>query len=485
MSEILNLAPEVVWRNFVAINAIPRPSKNEARIAAYMLSFGEKLQLETLQDKIGNVIIRKPATHGMENRQTVILQAHLDMVWQKNNDVAFDFDNQGIDMYVKDGFVKARGTTLGADNGLGVAAIMAVLESQDIAHPAIEALFTIDEETGMTGAKELQQEILKGSILLNLDTEDDRELTMGCAGGIDVTATQSYTTEKVAESAVGLSVTVKGLKGGHSGADIHLGLGNSNKMLARFLFEALAANVQIATMESGSLRNAIPREGNMVLALPGASLASVTEAFSTLKDAVMLEYKRAEPHLNISWEEVPRPVEAASASVTRQLAYSLMAAHNGVYRMSDEIEGLTETSNNIANVRVGSGEMSILCLTRSASESAKMALANSLRAAFELAGFTVSFSGAYPGWRPNADSKILGTLRSIYTELFNEAPLVMATHGGLECGIIGGRYPGLDMISFGPNISGAHSPDERAEIVSAQKFWKFLVTVLANIPEQN
>lgn len=485
MNDILNLEPKGIWKNFSDLNAVPRPSKKEEKVIQFMMDFGQKLNLETIKDDVGNVIIKKPASPGMEDRKTVVLQSHLDMVCQKNNDVDFDFDTQGIQMYIdNDGFVKAKGTTLGADNGIGVATIMAVLESNEIVHPPIEALFTIDEETGMTGAIGLDETILQGEILLNLDTEEDDELTMGCAGGLDVTATKNYTIETVSAEFKSLKVDVKGLKGGHSGGDIHLGLGNSNKILGRFLHESLNFNAQISSMNSGSLRNAIPREGHFIISAPTAKFEELKLALENLRKDILIEFQNVEPNIQISVSDVELATNVASQDETNNLAFALMTAYNGVYRMSPEIAGLTETSNNVANVVVGEGEMKILCLTRSAMESNKKNLSETLKATFELCGFDVKFSGGYPGWRPNTNSEILRLMEKLYKERFGEEPKISATHGGLECGIIGGHYPNLDMISFGPNIFGAHSPDERVEIKSVQKFWGYFLDVLKNSPKK-
>lgn len=483
MNEILNLEPKTIWKNFYELNQIPRPSKKEEKVIQFMMDFGKKLNLETIKDKVGNVIIKKPASSGMENRKTIVLQSHLDMVCQKNNDVNFDFDTQAIQMFVDtDGFLKAKGTTLGADNGIGVATIMAVLESDEIEHPVIEALFTIDEETGMTGAIGLDESVLSGDILLNLDTEEDDELTISCAGGLDVTATKNYTVETMPGEISSLKVTVKGLKGGHSGGDIQLGLGNSNKLLARFLNESLKFKAQIAKMESGGLRNAIPREGNFIITFSKSESSNLTSALENLRTDMLNEFKSLEPNIQIEISSVNSDSEVASFDATKKLAQALMSAYNGVYRMSPEMEGVTETSNNVANVVVGNGEMKILCLSRSAVESGKKAMTESLKATFELAGFDVAFSGGYPGWRPNVNSEILDLMKPLYKELFGSEPKIIATHGGLECGIIGGHYPKMDMISFGPNIFGAHSPDERVEIKSVQKFWKYFLEVLKRIP---
>lgn len=483
MNEILNLEPKNIWKNFSKLNEVPRPSKKEERVREFMIEFGKSLDLETLTDEVGNVVIKKPATAGMENRKTIVLQAHLDMVCQKNNDVDFDFDTQGIQMFIEDDkFVKAKGTTLGADNGIGVATIMAVLESTEIEHPAIEALFTIDEETGMTGAIGLNESILDGEILLNLDTEDDDELTISCAGGMDVTATKTFTIEKLSDDFTSIKVDLKGLKGGHSGGDIQLGLGNSNKLLARFLMNGLEYGIQIASMDSGSLRNAIPREGHFIVSLPKANLEDCLADFESLKTDVLNEYLPIEPKLEITISQNDLQAEVASTEETKKLTYALMSAYNGLFRMSPEMEGVTETSNNVANVVVQDGTMKILCLSRSALESGKKNMTDSLKASFELAGFEVELSGGYPGWRPNVHSAILDVMKPLYKEMFGEEPKIIATHGGLECGIIGGHYPDMDMISFGPNITGPHSPDERVEIASVQKFYQYFLEVLKRIP---
>jgi dipeptidase D len=448
-----------------------------------MKNFGKSLGLETFEDDIRNVIIRKPATPGMENRKTIVMQGHLDMVHQKNNDTNFDFDTQGIDMYVDGDWVRARGTTLGADNGLGVATIMAILESKDIPHPAIDALFTIDEETGMTGALNLKGGILKGEILLNLDTEEDDEIDIGCAGGVDVTATRSYNEEATPEGSVGYTITVKGLNGGHSGMDIHKGLGNANKIMNRLLFDGFENfGLQIAELSGGSLRNAIPRESVAKVIVAGmydqAYVFDMQEIISDIK----AEYKTMEPKLEIELVKSELPAKVMELGVQEGIVRAIYAAHNGVYRMSPDMADLVETSNNIARVIIKDGEIMVGCLTRSAVESSKFDLANALRSAFELAGCEVEFSGSYPGWTPNVNSEILDVLVGIYEKQNGEKPKVVACHAGLECGILGTNYPGMDMISFGPTIHGAHSPDERASIKSAQKYWKFVLEILGNIP---
>ncbi len=485
-SEIRTLEPKALWNKFADLNAVPRASKKEERVIQFMKDFGEALQLETIEDEVGNVIIKKPASPGMEDRKTIVMQSHLDMVHQKNNDTIFDFDTQGIDMYVDGDWVKARGTTLGADNGLGVATIMAILESDTIQHPVIEALFTIDEETGMTGAMGLKGGLLKGEILLNLDTEEDDEIGVGCAGGMDVTATRSYEETITGSEKVGYTIIVKGLQGGHSGMDIHKGLGNANKIMNRLLYDGSGKyGLQISEIDGGSLRNAIPRESKAIVVVDRIQEESFIANSQGLINAVKAELKTMEPDLQILVSKTDLPAKVMDLKVQEGLTKALYTACNGVYRMSPDIPDLVETSNNIARVIVKAGQVKVGCLTRSSVESSKYDLANALKSAFELMGCDVEFSGDYPGWQPNMDSEILKVMVPIYKSLNNnEAPHVAACHAGLECGILGTHYPGMDMISFGPNIKGAHSPDERAQISSAQKYWTFVLEILKQIPKK-
>jgi dipeptidase D len=482
--EIRNLEPKALWNKFADLNAVPRPSKKEDRVIAFIKNFGESLRLETFEDEIRNVIIRKPATAGMENRKAIVLQGHLDMVHQKNADTVFDFDTTGIDMYVDGDWVRARGTTLGADNGLGVAAILAILESTDIPHPAIEALFTIDEETGMTGALNLKGGVLQGQILLNMDTEEDDEIDIGCAGGIDVTATAEYDEEETPEGSVGYTITVKGLNGGHSGMDIHKGLGNANKIMNRLLFDGYDNfGLQISEIKGGSLRNAIPRESLAKVIIAEVYDEAFVYDMQQIVNEIKTEFKTTEPNLEVVFEKMDAiPARVMPSIAQFYFVRSMYTAHNGVYRMSADFNDLVETSNNIAKVILGEGKLSVQCLTRSSVETSKFDLANALRSAFELMGCEVEFSGSYPGWTPNSESEILDVLVPIYEKHNGAKPKVVACHAGLECGILGTNYPDMDMISFGPTIRGAHSPDERASISSSQKFWKFVTEILANIP---
>lgn len=479
--EVRALEPKVLWNNFADLNAVPRGSKKEEKVIQFLVDFGKNLNLETIVDPVGNVIIKKPAFKGMENRKTVVLQSHIDMVHQKNSDTVFDFDTEGIKMKIDGEWVKAEGTTLGADNGLGVAAIMSILESTDIKHPAIEALFTIDEETGMTGAMGLQAGYLDGEILLNLDTEEDDEIDIGCAGGVDVTAENTYNEVNTPTSGIGYKIAVTGLNGGHSGMDIDKGLANANKLMNRVLYEA-QESLRVSEINGGSLRNAIPRESFAIVSVYNSKNSAFLKKTKKVIKDIKTEFKSIDPNIEITISEVPNPAKVMTTISQTTLLKTIYAVHNGVYKMSLDMIGLVETSNNLARVIVKDELIKILCLTRSSVESTKTDLSNAIKAAFELAGYNVTLSGSYPGWKPNVDSPILEVLSNTYEELFESKANVVACHAGLECGILGTNYPEMDMISFGPTIHGAHSPDERANIKSSQKFWKFLNVIIENIP---
>lgn len=484
--EIKKLEPQAIWKNFADLNAVPRPSKKEERVIVFIRDFGKSLNLETLLDKADNVIIKKPATKGFEDRKTVVLQSHLDMVHQKNNETEFDFDTQGIEMYVDGDWVKAKGTTLGADNGLGVATIMAILASKDISHPAIEALFTIDEETGMTGAKNLDPTILKGEILLNLDTEEDDEIGIGCAGGVDVSASAKYMQEPTPSKTIAYKVTVNGLNGGHSGMDIIKGLGNANKIMNRILYLGHTQyGLRLSELSGGGLRNAIPRESNAVVVIDQVNETDFLANANRLAKSIRQEYNVIEPNLKITIEAAEFPEFVMNFKAQTSFIKAIEATHNGVYRMSPNVEDLVETSNNIAKIGVENGQIEVLCLTRSSVESTKQNLVHSLVSVFELAGFEIELSGDYPGWEPNPNSEILQVLDKVYQKQNNEKAKIAACHAGLECGILGSHYPEMDMVSFGPTIRGAHSPDERASISSTQKFWKLTQEVLKEIPKKD
>jgi len=481
--EILNLEPKSLWKNFYSLTQIPRPSKSEAKAREFVVAFGKSLGLETIVDEVGNVIIRKPATPGMENRKGVILQGHLDMVPQKNSDKTHDFEKDPIDAFIDGEWVKARGTTLGADNGMGVAATLAILEAKDLQHGPVEALFTIDEETGMTGAFGLKAGLLHGNILMNLDSEDEGELYIGCAGGTNGNAKFIYKEVAVPSDVSAFNISVKGLKGGHSGVDIHLGRGNSNKILNRFLWHSEQKyNLRLAAIDGGSLRNAIPRESFAIITLPTSKKDEFLKYLNEFASIVKKELSAVEPDLKMEAEPTGLPKNLMDEKTQRNLLNAIYACPNGVMRMSNEMPGLVETSNNLAMVKSENGEIKVLCLLRSSVDSAKEDLENLMRSVFELAGAQITFDGKYPGWKPNPASPILKAMQDIYQKKYGKVPEIKAIHAGLECGLLGGVYPGWDMISFGPTIRYPHSPDEKVNIETVKKFWDFLVETLKFVP---
>lgn len=481
---IRKLEPTAMWNNFADLNAVPRPSKKEERVIAFVKAFGEKLNLPTIVDEVGNVIIKKPATKGMEDRVTVVLQSHLDIVHQKNASTIFDFNTQGIEILIDGDWVKANGTTLGADNGIGVASIMALLESTTIPHPALEALFTIDEETGMTGALALKGGLLDGEIMLNLDTEDDNELTIGCAGGIDVTATGKYTAEASKNSSA-FRITIKGLTGGHSGMDIHKGRGNANKLMNRLLLNlSKDLDIEISSIDGGSLRNAIPRESVSVITVSENNKEALKKQIQNFETIIKAEHNTTDPKLQISVEDTETQSHVFNKDFQYKLLRSVYACPYGIYRMSPDIAGLVQTSNNVARVIVKDGDYQIQNLTRSSVDSEKTDLQNAITSAFELLGAEITLGGSYPGWAPKPSAPIVKLMGDLYKELFKEEAKVSACHAGLECGILGTNYPDMQMISFGPNIRGAHSPDETVQISSVQKYWGFLLETLVRIPKK-
>ena len=482
MKSIKELNPTELWENFANINSIPRPSKKESKIINYLKTFGNKLKLETIVDEAGNVLIKKPATPGKEKRPTVVLQGHMDMVPQKNADVNHNFEQDGIDMYIDGDWIKAKGTTLGADNGIGVAAAMAILESKNIPHPQIEALFTVDEETGLTGAQALKPDFLSGSILLNLDSEDDDEITIGCAGGVDISIAGTYKLVPVDENYIGYKIILKGLTGGHSGIQIHLGRANANKLMNRILYHATNQfDLHIATIDGGSLRNAIPRESIAEIVIPSKFESSFKSFITEIATILKHEFSVTDPDLQLGVEKINSTKNTTSKELQNKFLNAVYACPNGVYRMIADMEGLTQTSNNFARVILKDGKFAIHCLTRSSIDSEKMDFAQSIKSVFTLAEMKVQFSGEYPGWIPKPKSNIVRLVSKIYTDLFDKKVKVTATHGGLECGIIGKNYPNMDMVSFGPNITGPHSPDEKVQISSVQKFWTYLLEILKQI----
>ena len=482
-SLISALEPRLLWQSFVALNEVPRPSKKEERVIAFMLDFAKSLDLAVDQDAVGNIRVLKPATAGMESLPVVTLQSHLDMVHQKNKETVFDFDLQGIQMFLEGDWVKAKGTTLGADNGIGVAAIMALLQSTDIPHGPLEALFTVDEETGMTGAKGLAENWLSGKYLLNLDTEDDDEISMGCAGGIDITISASFDTVALGIDLVPFQLKIAGLQGGHSGMDIHKGFGNAN-LIANDLLASFSEkfSVQLVSINGGSLRNAIPRESILSFVVPKSQRASL-EAFAAVQiHEAIKAFAEVEQDLNILLTANDTTDHMGlSVSDTLSLCKHIKGVHHGVYQWSASVPDLVETSNNVARVTLSKGVLEIACLCRSAVERAKMDLAHKIKGGFDSEVFEVKFSGDYPGWAPNVNSELLKTASGLYESMFQETPRVVACHAGLECGLLGAHYPEMDMVSFGPNIRGAHSPDEKVSVTSVQKFWGYLCQLLTQI----
>lgn len=482
-NQILNLEPKAVWKHFYSLTQIPRPSKKEARIIEFMKNFGLSLGLETIVDEVGNVIIRKPATPGMENRKGVVLQSHLDMVPQKNSDKKHDFETDPIDANIDGEWVKANGTTLGADNGMGVAAIMSVLESKELVHGPVEALFTIDEETGMTGAFELKPGILKGDILLNLDSEDEGELYFGCAGGIDGSFEFSFTPVTPEPGTIAYKLNVSGLKGGHSGLDIPLGRGNSCKILVRLLWHGVQKHgLRLSSIESGNMRNAIPREGYAIVTIPSGEKEKFEKCMLKSAEEIKSELSVTEPGLQIKVTTTEMPERLMDADTQNRMLRAAYGCPNGVIRMSDAMAGLVETSTNLSIISSDKNSVKISCLLRSSVNSAKTDLSHMMGSIFELAGAKVEFEGEYPGWKPNPDSAILKTMQDVYNKKFGKIPEIKAIHAGLECGLLGAVYPNWDMISFGPTIRYPHSPDEKVHIESVGKFWVYLTETLKSIP---
>ena len=485
-NKISSLQPAEVWRHFEKLCAIPRPSGSLEKVTRYVVDFGRSLGLETLADAAGNVLIRKPATAGMENRRPIVLQAHLDMVPQKNNATVHDFAVDPIQPYIDGEWVKAKGTTLGADNGIGLSSILAVLESETLAHGPIEALFTNDEETGMTGANGLKPDFLKGEILLNTDSEQEYEIYVGCAGGINMNASFRYRDEEVdADDDAAYTVTISGLKGGHSGIDINLGRANANKLLFRFLKEAVrTCEARLTSVSGGNMRNAIPREATALLTVPAEAENDFLDLVEEYADIYRAEYGVIEPDLTFAAEKTAMPSTWIPEPIQDDLINAVVACHDGVLRMVPGAPDMVETSSNLAIVQSGEGAIDVTFLVRSSRESMKASLVSSIESAFEAVGAKVETSGDYPGWQSDLQSKFLQTAKEIHRKELGIDPKIMIIHAGLECGIIGEKYPDMEMISFGPTLRHPHSPDEKVEIASVGHFWKFLTALLANIPQK-
>ena len=477
------LQPKELWSNFDKLLGIPHPSKGGAKITAFMKKFGKDLGLETIVDEAGNVIIKKPATPGMEDRKTIVLQSHLDMVPQKNSDKIHDFAKDPIQAYVDGKNVTAKGTTLGADNGMGVAAAMTILEAKDIKHGPIEALFTADEEVGMVGAFALKAGLLKGSILINTDSEEEGELYIGCAGGINSCIEYKYEATPVPTTNLAYKITISGLKGGHSGADIHLGRGNANKIINRIMWNVNKnCPLALCSIDAGGLRNAIPREATATITISKSNSEQFKVEFTKQANEIKSTLKIAEPELKINFNEVSLPETAMSEKYLNKFLNAIYAAPCGVVRMSDSMPGLTETSTNLAQIVSDGKIIKVLFMTRSSIDSEKLDVANTIQSVFELIGAKVEHSDSYPGWAPDRNSESLKLSIKTYKDLFNVEPKINAIHAGLECGLFKTAYPDMDIISFGPEINCAHSPDEYIEIESVGKFWELFVAVIENIP---
>ncbi|MCL5029297.1 MAG: aminoacyl-histidine dipeptidase [Bacteroidetes bacterium] len=485
MGNILgSLKPEAVWNHFEEICKYPRPSRKEERIAQYVASVGKRNKLETLRDEFGNVLIRKPATPGKENLTPVVLQGHLDMVAEKNNDVQHDWDKDPISPHVDGDWVKAKGTTLGSDNGIGVAAALAVLESTEVEHGPLETLFTLDEETGLFGAQALKPGFLKSSILLNLDSEEDGALYIGCAGGQNTFVKFKCNQNDASPNTTAIELKVLGLKGGHSGLDINTGRGNAIKIMVRLLHELnYKFGIRLVNINGGSKHNAIPRECFSVVRAANKVSADVLSYVESYCKVVQLELATVEPNLQVTCAEIKSRAKVIDKATTTNLISSLYSVPNGVIKMSADIEGLVETSTNLAVVVTKGKTIEVTLSQRSSVESEKHDISNSVAILFRLAKADVEQGDGYPGWKPNVKSPVLGVVKSVYNNLYNSDPEVKAIHAGLECGIINERYPDMDMISFGPTIMGAHSPDEKVQISTVQKFWDLLANVLKNIPQ--
>ncbi|MGF1691195.1 aminoacyl-histidine dipeptidase [Photobacterium kagoshimensis] len=483
MSEISQLSPQPVWQFFDQICSIPHPSKHEEQLAQHIIQFAQGEGLEVRRDEVGNVFIKKPATPGMEDRKGVVLQAHIDMVPQKNEDTDHDFLQDPIQPFIDGEWVTAKGTTLGADNGMGMAACLAVLAAKDVEHGPLEVLLTIDEEAGMTGAFGLKEGWLEGDILLNTDSEQEGEVYMGCAGGVDGAITVDVAREDASAEHQAVKLVLKGLKGGHSGCDIHTGRGNANKLLGRFLFShAEELGLRLASFTGGSLRNAIPREANAVVTLPAANVDKLNSLFSHYQELLTAELGRVETDITLFTEQAELPANVFAAADQTRLLAVLNACPNGVIRMSDDIAGVVETSLNVGVITTEEDKVTILCLIRSLIDSGRSNVEGMLKAVANLAGAQCEFSGAYPGWKPDADSEVMKLFRETYNDIYGRTPNIMVIHAGLECGLFKEPYPNMDMISFGPTIKFPHSPDEKVQIETVALFWEQMVAILKNIP---
>lgn len=486
MSALSSLYPQPLWQWFGQICAIPHPSKHEHALSQHIQHWARDKGLAVIEDKVGNLIIKKPATPGFENRKIVVIQAHLDMVPQKNADKIHDFTTDPIDAYVDGDWVKARGTTLGADNGIGMASALAILGSDDIQHGPLEVLLTVDEEAGMTGAFGVEPGMLDAEILINTDSEQEGEIYMGCAGGVDAEFTVPAQWQNTASGVIAFDLSLTGLKGGHSGVNIHLGRGNANKLLARFLADhATALELAIASFSGGSLRNAIPREATVSLTVPSAKLTQLQQAVTEFEALLQFELAAVEPALKLSLAEVVTPAQVLTAATQHTLIHLLNLCPNGVMRMSDEVEGVTETSLNMGVISTKEHSIQVLCLIRSLIDSGRQQIESMLSSLAQLSGAAVKFSGAYPGWKPNPDSPVMAIVRDTYQDIYHKEPVIMVIHAGLECGLFKKPYPDMDMVSIGPTIRFPHGPDEMVNITTVGQYWELLLAVLQRIPQRS
>ncbi|MDP2716592.1 aminoacyl-histidine dipeptidase [Rheinheimera sp.] len=485
MSALASLYPQPLWQWFAQICAIPHPSKHEQALSQHIQAWARDKGLSVLEDKVGNLIIKKPATAGFENRKTVVIQAHLDMVPQKNADKVHDFTKDPIEAYVDGDWVTANGTTLGADNGIGMASALAILGSNEIKHGPLEVLLTIDEEAGMTGAFGVEPGMLDAEILINTDSEQEGEIYMGCAGGVDAEFTVAAQWQAPADSVTAFTLSLTGLKGGHSGVNIHLGRGNANKLLARFLADkATALQLAVAAFNGGSLRNAIPREASVSVTVPSAKLAQLQQAVAEYQTLLQFELAAVEPALKLSLAETTTPAQVLTPAAQSRLINLLNVCPNGVMRMSDEVAGVTETSLNMGVITTKDNSVQVLCLIRSLIDSGRDQVQSMLSSLAQLAGAEVTFSGAYPGWKPNPDSPVMAIVRDTYQDIYHKAPVIMVIHAGLECGLFKKPYPEMDMVSIGPTIRFPHGPDEMVNITTVGQYWELLLAVLERIPQR-
>ena len=485
MSALASLYPQPLWQWFAQICAIPHPSKHEQALSQHIQAWARDKGLSVLEDKVGNLIIKKPATAGFENRKTVVIQAHLDMVPQKNADKVHDFTKDPIEAYVDGDWVKANGTTLGADNGIGMASALAILGSNEIKHGPLEVLLTIDEEAGMTGAFGVEPGMLQAEILINTDSEQEGEIYMGCAGGVDAEFTVPAQWQAPASAVTAFCLSLTGLKGGHSGVNIHLGRGNANKLLARFLADyGQALQLSVAAFNGGSLRNAIPREASVTLTVPAAQLAQLQQQVAEFEALLKLELAAVEPALKLSLIETTTPAQVLTPAAQSTLINLLNVCPNGVMRMSDEVAGVTETSLNMGVITSKDNSIQVLCLIRSLIDSGREQIESMLSSLAQLAGAQVKFSGAYPGWKPNPDSAVMAIVNQTYQDIYHKEPVIMVIHAGLECGLFKKPYPEMDMVSIGPTIRFPHGPDEMVNITTVGQYWELLLAVLERIPER-